>query len=69
MERSNQNREGLTVKKYTVYMDRQGGAFVYWAYSDGERVYLPLAFVARENDLGRARIVKTAECGGVVGGF
>jgi len=67
MERSSQNREGKTVKKYSIYMDRQGGAFVYWAYSDGERVYLPLAFVARENDLGRAIIVKTAECMGFRG--
>ena len=47
--------------KYTIYQDRQGGEFVYWTYSDGATVYLPPVFVARERDLGRARIIKTAE--------
>lgn len=48
--------------KYKIYQDRQGGEFVYWTYSDRQTVYLPWKFVARERDLGRARIVKTAEC-------
>ena len=46
------------MKPYTIYQDRQGGEFVYCTYSDGQTVYLPPVFVARERDLGRAEIVK-----------
>lgn len=49
------------MKKYTIYQDRQGGEFVHWTYSDGDTVYLPWKFAARERDLGRAKIVKTQE--------
>jgi hypothetical protein len=41
----------------TIYQERANGLDEYWTYSDGQRIYISVAFAQKEIDRG-ARLVK-----------
>lgn len=43
-----------------IYRDREGGAYVYWTYSDGAKVAISETTALRLLRGGRARIVRVA---------
>ena len=44
-----------------IYKERDGGRWAYWAYSDGQRVYVAEAFALRETSRGAAKLVLVGE--------